>query len=131
MNGATFNGRVEWFTLGGELPDFTNSHFPNGKNIITKEPIEVIFNKAFIFLSNQGFSIQKPLALLVVSIGLFYLIFCYFGIEEPLGNAIYRTFIPISIVEFIPKWVLAVQSICNSLFLFLLGLGIRNKFKIK
>lgn len=135
MNNAIFNGRIEWISPVVKLPNFVNSHFPNGKNIIIKEKIEEVLERIFNVFSKQGFSIQRPFGLLLISMGLFYCFFIVYGMDNSFGNALNRTFFPLSEIkercDSVPKWMLAVQSIINVSLLFLLALGIRNKFKIK
>lgn len=133
MSNATFKGRIEWSPLKGELPNFANSHFPNGKNIIIKESIEVVLEKIFNLFGNQGFSIEKPLALLIMSMMFFYCIFLAFGVGQSFQEAFNRTIFPLADLDskLVPKFFLTIQSAINAVFLFLLFLGIRNKFKIK
>ena len=92
--------------------------------------------KCYKYLSDFGMSVALPFAWLCISFSVFFDIFLWLGcdIESSFSNSFTRTIMPlmkfdIGCVD--SNAILALQSLINVTLIFLLGLGIRNKFKIK
>ena len=92
--------------------------------------------KCYKCLSDFGMSVALPFAWLCLSFAVFFDIFLWLGcdFESSFSNSFTRTIMPlmkfdIGCVD--SNAILALQSLINVTLIFLLGLGIRNKFKIK
>jgi len=94
--------------------------------------LELILFKIYKWTSGYGASIFLPSFWLVASCAIVNLSFLV-----PLGSALELTIVPISRSESVKEIfkdtepVLTVLSLINVALIFLLGLGLRNKFKIK
>ncbi len=110
------------------------------KKLFSKERWELRLFRYYKIHSNYGLSITRPLKGMSISL-MFGFIFCL-GLDcdpsHSFAVSFKRTFFPLSDAllycvdkQALATFVLAVQSILNSILLFLLLLGIRNKFKIK
>lgn len=92
---------------------------------------------AYKWTSNFGMSWVRPVVYLVFSFYWFGSLFEKVGLESPLIKSFVRTFNIISPlssdVERFPLLAvfLTVQSLLNAGLIFLFGLGLRNKFKVK
>jgi hypothetical protein len=93
---------------------------------------ELILFKIYKWTSGYGASIHRPILWLAVSCAIVNLFF-----SVPVGLAVELTIVPISRSESVKEIfkdtepVLTVLSLINVALIFLLGLGLRNKFKIK
>ena len=93
---------------------------------------ELILFKIYKWTSGYGASIHRPILWLTVSCAIVNLFF-----SVPVGLAVELTIVPISRPELLKEIfkdtepLLTVMSLINATLIFLLGLGIRNKFKIK
>jgi hypothetical protein len=98
---------------------------------------DLVLFSLYKLLSNFGMSVFRPLFAIVFSVCYFGYLFDNVGIQNPYVKSFSRTFsliMPMS--EDCQRWpvllvFLTVQSLVNAALLFLLFLGIRNKFKIK
>lgn len=96
--------------------------------------------KCYKWLSEFGMSVSLPFAWMWFSFALFFNLFLLFDCDPivALTNSFARTVNPLMSFDIFKKpigngliTVLVFQTIINTSLIFLLGLGIRNKFKIK
>ena len=92
--------------------------------------------KCYKWFSGFGMSVALPFAWLCLSFAVFFDIFLWLGcdFESSFSNSFIRTIMPLMKFDIgcgDSNAILALQSLINVTLIFLLALGIRNKFKIK
>lgn len=105
--------------------------------ILSRKYCELFLFKSYKWLSCYGSSAERPLLALAFS----YLYFGYYfeinNVKNPYENSFVRTLNPLydsgkgfsTLLEF--QTAVAIQSITNTILLFLIFLGIRNRFRIR
>lgn len=105
--------------------------------ILTRKYFELFLFKCYKWLSSYGSSIERPMLALFFSFLYFGYYFEINGVTAPYENSFIRTLNPLydsgqGFRELLNLQVtIAFQSLCNATLLFLIFLGIRNKFRIR
>lgn len=105
--------------------------------IVSVKYCELFLFKCYKWFSGYGASIEKPLAVLGFSFLYFGYYFEIHNVKKPYESAFVRTLNPLydsgkgysTLLDL--QTTIAVQSLINTILLFLIFLGIRNRFKIK
>ncbi|MBU6338737.1 MAG: hypothetical protein KGQ36_02035 [Rickettsiales bacterium] len=105
--------------------------------VLTRKYFELFLFKCYKWLSSYGSSVERPVLTLVFSFLYFGYYFEVNGVQKPYESSFVRTLNPLydsgqgfrELIEF--QTTISVQSLCNTILLFLIFLGIRNRFKIR
>jgi hypothetical protein len=105
--------------------------------LLSRKYCELFLFKSYKWLSCYGSSAERPILALAFSFLYFGYYFEINNIKNPYENAFVRTLNPLydsgkgfsTLLDF--QTAIAIQSLSNTILLFLIFLGIRNRFRIK